>query len=95
MRTFLCALVASFIVSPVQAQNVACGDHQAFVDEATDHGGQVRFQGLSGGVMMQIWVYPEQDTWVALVVSPDGSACVPIAGRMPIIPEPVALGIEG
>lgn len=44
------------------------------------HGERMVAYGLAGQSVLQIWADHEDGTWSALVVNPDGSACMVAAG---------------
>lgn len=69
---------------PAAAQDMYCGTRDGMARELADNWGEVSiFRGLSGDekTVLEIFASPS-GTWTALVVTSDGRACVPGAGKV-------------
>jgi len=80
IRSSIVAALA--VASPAFAAEPICGPYRAIAATLTDQWREdVVGRGLTGeGQMIVIFADPEGDTWSALVVNADGSACMVAAG---------------
>lgn len=76
------ALVSVLIGSPAFAQ-MQCGGYADAVALLADrYGESLRVEGLDGaGNSVQMFANPDTGTWTALIVYPDGSACMASSGQ--------------
>lgn len=93
------AIIAALLVSaaPASASEPICGSYRTIAATLTDQWQEaVIGRGLNGeGQMVVILADPAGDTWTALVVSPDGTACMVANGTAwEALPMP-APGVEG
>lgn len=69
--------------TPIHAQTAQCLNHGAFVVALADRYGERRqMAGLNGdGTIVEIYANDATGTWTALIVQPDGMACMVAAGE--------------
>ncbi len=79
----LLPLLALVACNPVHAQNMQCGAHaEVIVGLADRYGENRRMSGLDGGGnVIEIFANTATGTWTALIVQPNGMACMVAAGE--------------
>lgn len=89
------ALLAASLSTPVLAQeSPRCFPHKEFLEMAEkSHYQEIpEYRAmLDGGLMLEILTSPDRSTWTALIVNPNGNACLLIVGEdwQPLVkPEP-------
>ncbi len=79
----LLPLLALVACNTVHAQTAQCLNHGAFIEGLADRYGERRqMSGLNGdGTVVEIYANGETGTWTALIVQPNGMACMVAAGE--------------
>jgi hypothetical protein len=83
MRALFLGAALAALSLPVQAQQPQCGPAQAvFAELESEHKETPVGQGLDDkrGVIVVITSTPDGSTWTALIVRPDGIACLAASG---------------
>lgn len=84
MRNLIVALITTiFTPSTALAQGASCGDSAALFAGLSDrYGESIQSLGMTdAGVVVQMWANVETGTWTAVVMRPDGIACVVASGQ--------------
>lgn len=82
MRAVVTALLLATCV-PANAQTAQCVNYEAMVVGLADSYGERRIiSGLNGdGTVVQMFANTETGTWTAVILHPDGMACMVAAGE--------------
>lgn len=75
------ALVALVAASPASAQMQCGGYADAVAHLSSEYGESLAVRGMDGaGDVVEMFANPDTGTWTALIVRPDGTACMVAAG---------------
>lgn len=91
----IAAVVLALVTAPAHAQAPQCaGVTDALAALATNYGETIRMDALmTGGQVMVITASPSGG-WTALIVTPDGRACIVAAGEAFEVHEPEPQGTD-
>ncbi len=75
------AFAALVAASPAVAQPQCGGYADAVAHLSTAYGESIVVRGIDGaGAVVEMFANPDTGTWTALIVQPDGTACMVAAG---------------
>jgi hypothetical protein len=74
------ALLAALAVASPASARQCIGMNNMAAALKKEFGEQRRFEGMSGGVIAELWVNDDSGTWTLFMVTPQGLACVVAAG---------------
>jgi hypothetical protein len=83
MRAILLAALGAAFSFPALAEPIPCGPYDTIAERlSVEYDEQPTGRGLdSKGLLLELWASEKTGTWTALVVRPDGIACVAQAGE--------------
>lgn len=93
MKMFIAAL-AVFFAFPAYSKGV-CVPHVKAATEMKKAGGMLLFSGRSDNHIIQLWMDPTTNEWVAIRVDKEGMACIVDSGSESRIGEALPVGVMG